>query len=476
MERDFYTDEFEDLIKLKADQYRMYPSDKVWKGIKRSLHSHKRKYWFGFALLLTGLSYFGIDQLIVSPPSKQVTKPTPASPSPENQQAKIIPFDQVTPGIINDNSGNDNTGNDINSNTRSNSTLIQPELFDKSAVTPERTGSELLPEIIAAPETLVSVLVPVEAVAISMPVPFEIQREISTKHLPFKQWHKAPDMLIVSSSQGIKPDIQKEEDIQKINWLQEYAVYNLAPSKPRRLNYQLSFAPTMNYRRLLGRKNANIQSTSGNIPIALNIEGDLDKLVNHKPALGFELGSFVLYSVNHSLSLKAGLQFNYSRYEIQAYSSATERATIALNSINGLSSSSISNLTQLRNFGGYAVQDLQNQYFQLSIPVGIELNILGNNKLQLGVAGTVQPTYLLNRNTYLISSDYKNYTKEPSLVRRWNVNTSAETFVSYKAAGLKWQVGPQIRYQLLSSYTDKYPIKEYLIEYGVKIGVTKTIR
>ena len=33
MERDFYTDEFEDLVKLKADQYRMYPSDRVWKGV-----------------------------------------------------------------------------------------------------------------------------------------------------------------------------------------------------------------------------------------------------------------------------------------------------------------------------------------------------------------------------------------------------------------------------------------------------------
>ena len=100
MERDFYTDEFEELIKLKADQYRMYPSDKVWKGIKRSLHSHKRRYWFGFALLLTGISYFGIDQLIVSPPAKQV-KSTSGNPAAEKQQAKIIPFDQVTPGPLN---------------------------------------------------------------------------------------------------------------------------------------------------------------------------------------------------------------------------------------------------------------------------------------------------------------------------------------------------------------------------------------
>ena len=460
MERDFYTDEFEDLIKLKADQFRMYPSDKVWKGIKRSLHSHKRRYWFGFALLLTGLSYFGIDQLIVSPPVKQISKPTPNnSTSTQKQQAKIIPFDQVTPGSLN--------------SRQPNTIVAHPDLSEDLPIIPESNSLQVL----ESPVTLnpgSSILTVTEE--FSTPVlPYLSRVEINTTQIPLIGIEKSANTFIIPSQKS-QQDIQKEEDIQKINWLQEYAVYNLAATKPKRINWQLSFAPTMNYRKLVGSKNANIQSSSGNIPIALNIEGDLDKLVNHKPALGFELGSYILYNVNHNFSLKAGAQFNYSRYEIQAYSAATERATIALNSINGLSSPSISNYTQLRNFGGYAVQDLQNQYFQISAPIGFELNILGNNKLQLGVSGTVQPTYLLNRNTYLISSDYKNYTKEPSLVRRWNVNTSAETFVSYKTAGLKWQVGPQIRYQLFSSYTDKYPIKEYLIEYGVKIGVTKTIR
>ena len=33
MERDFYTDEFEQLIKEKADQFRMYPSRELWHSI-----------------------------------------------------------------------------------------------------------------------------------------------------------------------------------------------------------------------------------------------------------------------------------------------------------------------------------------------------------------------------------------------------------------------------------------------------------
>lgn len=463
MERDFYTDEFEDLIKLKADQYRMYPSDKVWKGIKRSLHSNKRKYWFGFALLLTGLSYFGIDQLIVSPPAKQIGKLTPESTSSEKQQARIIPFNQVTPGSLN--------------SRQPHTTFTRPGLSADLSNIRESSSSET-DKLSVVPNPEASIITVEEEISTPY-LPYLFPDEPSAKQVPLAGIERPAGKLIIPlipSLEVNQQDNHKEEDIEKINWLQEYAVYNLSPTKPKRLNWQVSFAPTMNYRKLTGSKNTNIQSSSRNIPIALNIEGEVDKLVNHKPALGFELGSFLLYNVTHNFSLKAGLQFNYSRYQIQAYSAASERVTIALNSINGLSPSSISNYTQLRNFGGYAVQNLQNQYFQLSVPIGIEVNILGNNKLQLGIAGTVQPTYLLNRNTYLISSDYKNYTKEPSLVRRWNVNTSTETFVSYKTAGLKWQVGPQIRYQLFSSYTDKYPIKEYLIEYGVKIGVTKTIR
>ena len=466
MERDFYTDEFEELIKAKADQYRMYPSERVWKGIKRSLHSNRRKYWFGFALLLTGLSYFGIDQLIVSPP--QIAKSTPETTTPEKPQAKIIPFTEVIPRSVEQNRA---TSTDVP--TAAVQALPKQEIFIRddrqsppvnapvAGVTADEDGGTSLTPGSTASEDKIE----------------------SSRIIGLDRLHQDPVQLEPTLAPSLTAVIlpkaatdQSEEDLHKINWLQEFAVYDLSPTKPQRINWQISFAPTMNYRKLVGRNNANIQSSAGNIPIALSIEGDLDKLVNHKPALGFELGSYLVYSLNHNLALKGGLQFNYSRYEIQAYSSATERATISLNSINGFTSSSISNLTQLRNFGGYAVQELQNQYFQLSVPLGIELNLLGSGKLQLGVAGTVQPTYLLNRNNYLISSDYKNYTKEPSLMRRWNVNTSAETFVSYKTAGLKWQVGPQIRYQLLSTFTDKYQIKEYLIEYGVKIGVTKTIR
>ena len=225
MERDFYTDEFEDLIKLKADQYRMYPSEKVWKGIKRSLHSNKRKYWFGFALLLTGLSYFGIDQLIVSPPAKQVMKPSPANTPSEKQQAKILPFDQLTPDATLNPRKPALPLNQDNQVNQDNKGLDITNLPDNS----------LLPEINSA---LASALVVVAEQGNLAASPDLFREEAISKQLPIVGRDKPqnvvqmPTVLTSPEKPSQKQGVDQEQDIQKINWLQEYAVYDLAPAKP----------------------------------------------------------------------------------------------------------------------------------------------------------------------------------------------------------------------------------------------------
>jgi hypothetical protein len=111
-------------------------------------------------------------------------------------------------------------------------------------------------------------------------------------------------------------------------------------------------------------------------------------------------------------------------------------------------------------------------YFQLSAPVGGEIRLAGNSKTSFGVASTIQPTYVLGDRAYMISTDYKNYTEVPWLMRKWNVNTSFETFVAYSTGKMNWQVGPQVRYQLLSSFVTEYPVKEHLFDFGLKVGVS----
>ena len=477
MERGFYQEDLEQLLKQKADQYKMYPSDRVWKGVYRSLHTRRKWYWFSFVLFLTAISYYAIVDLISPSANKAVARNTASSSAPsqntEQQKAVIIPFTSPAgTGAINSGAA-----------AHQKSFIVNPELNSGEQIAANGLSDLITDEIIGAAPVydLQTGMIREEVVVIQEERKAAI---VSNEVIPYSFVTPAIEQVVPQYVTGLDIDksvMAKEseeisaEDKNRVNWLQEYAVYELAPPALKRLSWQLSFSPTMNYRKLTGSNNANISSDIKNIPIALNIAGDPDKLLNHKPAIGFELGTHFLYALNKTFLIKAGFQFNYSRYDIQAYSSNTERATIALNSV-GLTNDTIATYTRLRNFGGDAVQDLQNQYFQLSAPIGFEMRLLGNGKLQLNVAGTLQPTYLLNRNTYLITTDYKNYTKEPSLVRRWNLNSGAEAFISYKTGDLKWQVGPQFRYQLLSSYISEYPIREHLMEYGIKIGVTKTIR
>jgi hypothetical protein len=110
------------------------------------------------------------------------------------------------------------------------------------------------------------------------------------------------------------------------------------------------------------------------------------------------------------------------------------------------------------------------------MPVGLDYMLIGGKKINLSVASTIQPTYVFANYSYLISSNLKNYAKEPSLNRRWNINAAFEASLNIQQGNYKWSFSPQYRYQLISSFKNKYPIKENLLDIGLKVGITKTIR
>lgn len=92
------------------------------------------------------------------------------------------------------------------------------------------------------------------------------------------------------------------------------------------------------------------------------------------------------------------------------------------------------------------------------------------------MATTLQPTYVFANYSYLISTNLRNYAKEPTLNRHWNVNAAVEANLNIDKGGYKWSIGPQFRYQLMSSFKNKYPITENLMDFGIKVGVIKTIK
>jgi hypothetical protein len=228
------------------------------------------------------------------------------------------------------------------------------------------------------------------------------------------------------------------------------SVVNSYKPKNKKFGWQMYFTPKVSYRILS--------------------DHTINEIIHHKPAFGFELGSAAKYSVSKKTKLVAGFQFNVNRYDIKTNDSYSQLATIKLVDRDGVDY--VKTVTNYNNFVGYQPNWLQNLYVQVAAPVGVELQLSGDDKVQFGVASTVQPTYLLGDKAYLISSDYQNYIEMPNLVRRWNVNTSLQTFVNYSTGHIKWQVGPQVRYQILSSYLKKYPVKENLFDFGLRVGMS----
>lgn len=241
--------------------------------------------------------------------------------------------------------------------------------------------------------------------------------------------------------------------------------------KKNKLSFQVFFTPTVSYRKLSENKAYLNAMPQTNATINYAVLYNVNDAVTHKPDMGVELGFTAKYPVSKNMKLRGGVQFNVSRYDIKAFNYPTEVARIALNN-SSLGVDYVGAAANYRNFGGGKVDWLQNKYFQLSAPIGAEIKLAGNNNTSFGIAGTVQPTYVLGDRAYMISTDYKNYTEVPWLMRRWNMNTSFETFVAYSTGKLAWQVGPQIRYQVFSSFVTEYPVRENLFDFGLKVGVS----
>ena len=94
-ESNFYSDEFEQLIRDKTEQYKMYPSENVWKGVHNSLHT-KRKWFIGsMAALVTGILFFAGRELIM--PSAHVVVARKSAPAAGSMTDANKP---ATPGSV----------------------------------------------------------------------------------------------------------------------------------------------------------------------------------------------------------------------------------------------------------------------------------------------------------------------------------------------------------------------------------------
>jgi hypothetical protein len=466
MERQFNNGDFEKLLRDNANQYRMYPSEKVWKGIHSALHTRRR--WYGLTVAIMFLLTGSIVSIIIyndNPGKNNSTElKTNSIQNSDQQQVPSIVSKETktfTPAI-----------NEIKPADRPTANLselyLNAPVFDLSTSGDMQSGLNV--------NNSVSNLIEQEATApiisnnnetIDHPYPYTdlylLKQNGFVKTEEDELNNILPDEKNITEQSSVNENTEKEIN-DAISALASQNILLAKPKKQSKVTAQVFFTPTVSYRKL--KENKNVYAGSGFYVPTIN----LNNVVKHKPGMGLEFGIEGKYQVNKNFSLTTGLQFNINRYDILAYSHPTEIATVALTSSYGVVDS-LQNYSYYRNSGTTA-KWLENFYFQVAAPVGVEVILTENKNLKWGVSGTVQPTYVIGDRAYVISSDYKNYAEFPGVMRRWNISTGIGTFVGYSTGRINWQVGPHLRYQHLSSFVSELSVKEKLYAIGLKVGAT----
>lgn len=455
MERFMYQDDsFEHLLKQKADEYRMYPSDRSWKAIQKQLN--RSELYFYRSVITVLIVTFTSLSIITSTHQDRLAKTrfiTPAEFSlalnqPNPDQPIIVSTERKK------------------SRQTSTPFVSKPEMpsiasGDDNIVTEHATVQKEMLNHTSGAETT-ELLNSASAADIS-----SLQMVKNERHPAIVEKWQAPatadqetTLLTNSVTEVSEPAPAETIAVNKTDADLNYEVSIPMFQKPKlKKHLQLYITPSVSYRVLISENKFSF----GNSIV------DPESAVLHKSSTGWEMGATVLLPVSKKINFRTGIQYNYTKYLVFASKSAPEVTTVALNYFG-----SMQRITTLTNNPNFA-EDVPNETMQLSIPIGIEYHITGDQKVNLYLATNIQPSYLLKATGYLITSDYKNYIKAPDLLSRMNLNTALETFIRWNMNGFQLQAGPQLRYQIFSNSDDKYPIKEHLVDYGFKLGFIKTI-
>jgi hypothetical protein len=514
---------FENFLKEKADSYKMYPSEKVWTRLNDQLHPRKKWPYLAMAVIFLGLGFGGkiYDSkysvqhpgLISSSQSAHDDVPAADSRNETISAGQALVID-LYPGVTAKTARqkatfNEPAQNTVNSSMETRSLVytspVEHEAGHFSNSFTEKLNSPIGDDLKYLPGNLAdNTLAPVIIISeqgtttSSKTIPdansaskagfiisagkssdlkhnsTSLTRTNSTKSNPGNSdlLQQSTNSLSASTASMNNSFAAKNEAQHSTTENKATAIRVKKPGKDR-LGWQLYFSPTISYRSLYGTINKNSYS---NMMLFSSLPGspkDVNSAVSQSPSIGMELGTAMVYSIGKNLRIKGGLQFNYSQYNINAFQYAPEIAPL---SAAGIGHTEIKAITNLRNFDGYSTTQLRNEHFSISMPIGADLVVIGNKDIAFNIGGSIQPGIMLNNQAYLLSTNLRNYAKAPSLYRDFNINTALEAFISINTGSLKWNVGPQFRYQLLSSYKQNYPIKEHLYDYGFKVGMTKTLR
>jgi hypothetical protein len=563
MENKFYTDDFERLLKERSDEFRMYPSKRVWHSIYNDLHPGRKWPSIAMSLLIiiavlfmgylnndsassaqlaadinnnnsgnnkNGNLSFAVNSINTDEPtgsrqgliaqSSLINSGNPVADAPQvnANSNSVMPVNTntiVSPAVHHNSSLSATTpaNNDYTAAAISNTTNVTTDVTDVAANqnsnTAGRRNSRHRNRLINSEHTNTSITVtnssaengnfvttginpgknvpnkttPVTTTANELAVnENELQdlpvnddtkqattttTALTTANPDAKQENKA-----LADNQGNLAEKLKAQETEKA-WLENYAFYNKSSRKSWKDKMAIQFytTPSVGYRSLSGNAKYDAASTSFSNPLP---GGDVSKSVNQSPGLGLEAGVGLVYSATKRIRFKGALQLNFTNYNIHAdKTSHPVLTTLLLNDETSGLPYITSRTSTLSNSSTIQPTIVHNKTYQVSLPLGVAFKLYGNNKLEWYAGASIQPSFVFGGDAFLISSDRKNYIEDPSFIRKVNVNTGIETFLSYNLGTFSLQAGPQFRYQLFSTYNKLYTNTEKLYNVGLKIGILK---
>jgi hypothetical protein len=413
---------FEQFLQEQTESFRLYPHARVWKSIYNNYHPNRR--WPAYStLLIFILAFLMLDH---TPQKEQITE---TDNNIKAIQVAVVPVEM----------------NEVHINLRP----VIKVVPDHPKATTAFLRKKLLPDFQPLQNGLTHENCDEDA---SLLAEYEISVEDYYTSL------ESPSEISKINNIKLKPvtETKREAATTSVN-------VNTASANQETFSYQIYATPSYGYRTFGMNQNPEKNAADLNN----NINRTDDKMYanknEHYSTWNLEAGGALLWSINSMIRLKAGMQLNYSNYSMNENSNAE-------NSAGNMSMASTASF----------INDNQNQFisstYQISMPMGTEFELTGNKTLQWYAGATIQPSYLFGNSGINVHSDMNALLQDPNILRRWNVNTSLETYMSYKLKnGLTINAGPQFRYQLLSSFDRSFLYTEKLYNLGVKLGVSKSL-
>lgn len=496
MDEFLHNEDFEQFLKKKTGQHRMYPDDKVWRAISKKLHGDTQ--WPG----LSAISFIVVAALIAG---TLIIKPRPDILNTNYH------FALQSPGINTSNTVNKynnvvkENGNAVeehfsvdrltNQTLLAVSRVINPEtetnsIVENKGVMPDNTtfeASELIAENNSQTEkpTAATELKQgggLKDISISNGLTLAYNPLQYRFRDPFDKLPKNKKLTLATqwpdyaTNEGHHVQIPVIDEVPES--IQQTALRKLKKQSSR-FDFRFYVTPSVSYRKIHNKDNLQqseaIKTAAISAPIEANYNIDPNQAINQRPAIGYETGFGLGYKLSKRVAVTSGFQFNISQYNVDAYLYKNEEPASVTLEEDGITSTYTS-YSNVRSISGNDAVTFKTRYYQISMPVGVDVTAWSNGKLSLGVGANIQPTYTFDKLPLIISSNFKNYTDGSRFIRNWNFNTGLETYLGYTSGSYRWQIGPQFRYQWLPSLDNKYPNKENLFNYGLKLGLVKYLR